>query len=143
MKAVVIDIHWYFTTRYIYYNDSNGNVVRYVEGLESYLLRFVLEHMNMTFDHVPTPEYLFGAMFSKEAYIALGNKRARYLLISFLDSTNSHYMMSVHWYVPCSVISKMEQHLSNTVCGIVVSSDHLDCDCGHFDYTFWAIKLHI
>jgi hypothetical protein len=42
-------------------------------------------------------------MFSKEAYIALGNIGTRYLFISFLDSTNSYYVMSVHWYVPCSV----------------------------------------
>jgi hypothetical protein len=25
----------------------------------------------------------------------------------------------------------------------VVSSDHIDCDCGHFDYTCWAIQLHV
>jgi len=25
----------------------------------------------------------------------------------------------------------------------VVSSDHIDCDCGHFDYTCWPIQLHI
>ena len=37
----------------------------------------------------------------------------------------------------------MEQHLQNTVCGTVVSSDHIDCVCGHFDYTCWAIQLHV
>jgi hypothetical protein len=25
----------------------------------------------------------------------------------------------------------------------VVSSDHIDCECGHFDYTFGAIQLHV
>ena len=25
----------------------------------------------------------------------------------------------------------------------MVSSDHIDCDCGHFGYTFWAIQLHV
>ena len=24
----------------------------------------------------------------------------------------------------------------------MVSSDHIDCDCDHFDYTCWAIQLH-
>jgi hypothetical protein len=35
----------------------------YIEGLEYDLLRAVLEHINMTFDHVPTPvERFVGAM---------------------------------------------------------------------------------
>jgi hypothetical protein len=25
----------------------------------------------------------------------------------------------------------------------VVSSEHIDYDCGHFDYTCWAIQLHV
>ena len=25
----------------------------------------------------------------------------------------------------------------------MVSSDHIDCDCDNFDYTCWAIKLHV
>jgi len=33
--------------------------------------------------------------------------------------------------------------LSSTFCGTVVSSDHINCDCGHFDYTCWAIQLHV
>ena len=37
----------------------------------------------------------------------------------------------------------MGQHLSNTVCVTVVSSDHIDRDCGHFDYACWAIELHV
>ena len=23
------------------------------------------------------------------------------------------------------------------------STDHIDCDCGHFDYTCWTIQLHV
>jgi hypothetical protein len=56
MKAVVRDSHWYFTTNYVYYRGSNSNIVRYVEGLEYDLLRVVLQQMNMTFVHVPSPE---------------------------------------------------------------------------------------
>ena len=37
----------------------------------------------------------------------------------------------------------MEQHLQNTVCGTVVSSDHIDCDCCHFHYTCLAIQLYV
>ena len=37
----------------------------------------------------------------------------------------------------------MEQHLQNIVCGTVVSSDHIDCDYDNFDYTCWAIQLHV
>jgi hypothetical protein len=37
----------------------------------------------------------------------------------------------------------MEQHLQNTLCGAVVSSDLIDCDCRHFHYTCWAIQLHV
>ncbi len=25
----------------------------------------------------------------------------------------------------------------------MVSSDHIDCDCGHFNYTCWAIQQHV
>ena len=37
----------------------------------------------------------------------------------------------------------MEQHLSDSVSGTVDSSDHIDCDCHYFDYTCWAIQLHV
>jgi hypothetical protein len=39
MKAYVRDDHWYLTTKYVYYNVSNGNVGMYISGLESELLR--------------------------------------------------------------------------------------------------------
>jgi hypothetical protein len=88
--------------------------VRYVEGLEYDLLLVVLEQMNMSFVHVPTPEdfelgdgalvaNLIKGMLAREIYVALGNVGTNYLMYSYIDSTNSYYMMSVRWYVPCSV----------------------------------------
>jgi hypothetical protein len=74
----------------------------YIEDLESELLRVVLEYMNMTLI-MSLHQKIYLGLFSKEAYLALGNTGTRYLLISFLDSTNSYYMMSVHWYVPYPV----------------------------------------
>jgi hypothetical protein len=114
MNAVVIDSHWYFTTKYVHYNDSSGNVVSNIEGLEYDLLMFVLKQMNMTFNHVPTPEdfedkggdletNLFMGMFRKEIHIVLGNLGTDCLSVPYFDLTNSYYMMSIRWYVPCSV----------------------------------------
>jgi hypothetical protein len=103
MKAHVRDDHWYLTTEYVYYNDSNGNVRMYIGGLESPLLWVVLKHMNMTFVHVRTPEAFFGSMFAKEVYIALGSMGTHFLVKSYLDSTNSYYEARLRWYVPCSV----------------------------------------
>jgi hypothetical protein len=103
-ESILRDNYWYFTNKYVYYNDSNGNVGMYLEGLVYNLLRVVLENMNMIFDHVPTPvERLVGAMLPKEVYRALGNMGTLDLVKSFLDSTNSYFMMSIHWYIPCSV----------------------------------------
>jgi len=39
MKAVVIDVHWVFTTKYVHNKDSIGIVGRYIKGLEYDLLR--------------------------------------------------------------------------------------------------------
>ena len=82
MKAVIRDGKWYFTTQYVernIYNDSAGNFIR---GLEYNLFKVVYKKMNMTFELVNSPEVfeersvsvkkLIGAMFEKEAYIALG-----------------------------------------------------------------------
>jgi hypothetical protein len=73
MKAVVGDGHWLFTTRYPYPND-----IQKVVGMKMDLLMIVLEQINMTFVHVPTPEWfeiergmannLTKAMFAKELY---------------------------------------------------------------------------
>ena len=56
MKAVVRDGYWKFTTNYVYYEDANGNVGKFMEGLEYDLLRFILKETNMTSVHVPTPD---------------------------------------------------------------------------------------
>jgi len=113
MKAVVRDTHWYLTTKYVYYNDPNVNVLKYVAGLEYDLLMVVLQQMNMSLVHVPTPEgfekeeglvdNLIGAMFEKEVYIALGNVGTHVLKVTVFDSCSSYYLLRVRWYVPCSV----------------------------------------
>jgi hypothetical protein len=70
--------------------------------------------MNMSFVYVPTPEgfdledgslidNLLKGMFGMEIYIASGNVGKNYLIDSIIDSINSYYMLSVRWYVPCSV----------------------------------------
>jgi hypothetical protein len=114
MKAVVRDGHWKFTAEYVNHTDSNGSVVRYIEGLEMDLLRVVLQQMNMTFLHVPTPkgfemdnesrisDFFIGTLI-KEIYIALGVVGINYWTISFFEFTNPHYILRVRWYVPCSV----------------------------------------
>ena len=56
IKAVVRDIHWYFTTSYVSYNVSNVKSGIFIEGLEYDLLKVVLQQMNMTFVRVPTPQ---------------------------------------------------------------------------------------
>jgi hypothetical protein len=114
MKAVVRNGRWDLTTNYVQYRDSNGNVVSYIRGLEFDLLKIVWQQMNMTFEHVPTPEgfekeegslltNLIEGMLGKKIYIALGDLGTHFLKDSFLDSTNTYYMMRVRWYVPCSV----------------------------------------
>jgi len=113
MKAVVRDSEWLLTTYYENYTNSNGSVVRFVQGLETDLLMIVLKQMNMTFVHVPTPEgfeieegltdNLIRAMIARDTFIALGLLGTYILAEPFLDSTNSYYIMSFRWYVPCSV----------------------------------------
>jgi hypothetical protein len=56
MKAVVRDGYSELNTQYFQSNNSNGYVRIYIDGLEMELLRIVLQKMNMTFVHVPTPE---------------------------------------------------------------------------------------
>jgi hypothetical protein len=113
MKALVENGDWNLTTNYINETDSNGNVFMKVVGLEMDLLRVVLQQMNMTFVHVPTPEEisyengnlsddLFWTMIAKEADIALGDMLLDTILYSYLDCTNTYYIFSVRWYVPCS-----------------------------------------
>jgi len=80
--------------------------------LEYDLLKVVLQHMNMKLVHDLTPEFaislekmnkLIGDMFAKEIYIILGGFGTHFLSKTFFDSTNTYFMMSFRWYVPCSV----------------------------------------
>jgi hypothetical protein len=112
MKAVVRDGNWNYTTNYVNLTDSNGRFVTDISGMEMDLLKLVLKQMNMTFIHVPTPEgfeiekglsdNLTRSMVAKESYLALGEIGTHNLMGTFLDFTNSHYMLRVRWYVPCS-----------------------------------------
>ena len=59
----------------------------------------------MTLTHVPTPQWfemwedsasnLMKALIEKEVYIALGDVGRDYLFISYFDSNNTYYTMSV------------------------------------------------
>ena len=113
MKAAVMNGHWYFTTNYVHYNDSKGNIRMYIEGLEYDLLKVIWEQLNMTFVHVHTTEdfdnmgnsvltNLVLGMYGKEINIALGGVGTQFLVQSHFDTTNTYYMMSIRWYVPCS-----------------------------------------
>jgi len=113
MKAIVRDGQEEFTTKFTNRTYSNGTVVSYIAGLEMTLFRVVLRQMNMTFVHVPTPEgfelekgevrNLISSMFQKESYIVVGSVGNFYLNHPFFSSTNSYYIMSLRWYVPCFV----------------------------------------
>ena len=112
MKAVVRVSGGICTTYYENDTDSNGNVVTGVYGFEMKLLMMVLKQMNMTFVHVTIIEdfeiekaltdNLTEAMIAKKAYISLGLLGTHIVLHPFLDFTNSHYILSFSWYVPCS-----------------------------------------
>jgi hypothetical protein len=113
MKAFVEDSGSMFTTLLFYQNDSNGNVVRHIDGLEMQLLQIILQQMNMTFVHVATVNgvemekitvtNLLRAMYSKEVYIFLGSTLKHEISLSFFDSSNTYCVISIRWYVPCSV----------------------------------------
>jgi len=99
MKAVVRNANRDFTTKYVHYNDSNGNVRTHVKSLEYDLLKIVYEQMNMTFVHVPTSEgfefqeslanNLVFAMLAKEAIIALGAVGTTYKIDPLFDYTDT------------------------------------------------------
>ena len=112
MKAVVRNRINEVTAYYSNRTDSIGRVFTEVFGSEMDLLTMVLKQMNMTLVHVPTPEgfeiekgltdNLTEAMIAKKAYISLGLLGTHIVLHPFLDFTNSHYILSFSWYVPCS-----------------------------------------
>ena len=58
MKAFVRDARWEFTTKYVQYNDTEGNARTYISGLVFDFLMVVLQQMNMIFSHAPSPNVL-------------------------------------------------------------------------------------
>jgi len=58
MKVLIVDSQLPFASMYINVTNSNGTVVTSLAGSEMALLSLVLQQMNMTFIHVPTPEVL-------------------------------------------------------------------------------------
>jgi len=113
MKALVFDTKWDFKTNYVNHTYDNGTVVSNMVGLEIELLKVVLHRMNMTYVSVPIPEdfekeknyanNLISSIFVKDYYIIVGNVGNYFLSNPFFSSTNTYYIMTVRWYVPCSV----------------------------------------
>ena len=99
MKALVFDGQWFFTTKYENLLYSNGTVVTHITGLEIELLKFVMQQMNLTYVHIPTPDnfetekhlvnYLIRATFIKEYYIIVGRVGNFLLLNPIFSSTNT------------------------------------------------------
>jgi len=56
MKAVVRESGWFDTNTYDTYLDSNKSNTTEVIDMEMDLMKLVLDQMNMTFVHVPTPK---------------------------------------------------------------------------------------
>jgi len=112
MKALVFDNQIPFSTMYKYVTYSNGAVVTYIEGLEAMLLRIVLQQMNMTFIHVPTPDGfkrkgnsfkdLVKFLFLREFDIIVGTYLFIFLNEEILSFTNSYDILTISLYVPCS-----------------------------------------
>jgi len=114
MKAIFRDRGWNLISNYINQSDSCWNVAVKIVGMEMNLLSLVLQQMNMTFVYVPTTESinnyngnwsddLFWALIAKEADIALCDLQLDINLNSYFDCTNTYYIFSVRWYVPCFV----------------------------------------
>jgi hypothetical protein len=113
IKALVSDSNWDFGTKYVNHVYSNGTVVSYIVGLDIEFLRVVLHKMNMTYVLVPIPEdfeteknlamHIIDSLFVKDYYIIVSNVGNYLLSNPFLSSTNSYYIMTISWYVPCSV----------------------------------------
>ena len=82
--------------------------MHFIEDLEIGLLSVVLKQMNMTFEFVlesekVAGEYIMRSVFLKYYYIIVGNVGNYLLLNPFYSSTNTYYIMTHSWYVPCSV----------------------------------------
>jgi len=75
MKAVVRNGNSILTTNCVYYKYPNGSNGRYISGLEWDLLKVVYDLMNMTIDHVPTPQkFELGKGWSGNLIMALVQK---------------------------------------------------------------------
>jgi hypothetical protein len=95
-KAVVRDDHWYFTKNYLNKTCFNCNADSDILGLENDLLKVVLQQMNMTFKHVPSPvgfemtDNLIRGMLTKKTDRALGGLGTNVLSVSYFDSTKPY-----------------------------------------------------
>ena len=109
MKILVKDGKWGFTTLYKLFNDSKGNIRYGLLVVETNLLAVLPQQLNMSLEIVlslkpfDNLERMIGGMVSKEIYIALGAMGTDYFNVSYLDNTIIYTMMSISWYVPCSV----------------------------------------
>ena len=111
MKSFVKNGKYNFTTNYVQHNSSNGRFWEHIEALEYDLLK-VFAKMNMELVHDLTPDVeinvetmvkLTRDMFAKQIHVALSALQTDMMSQPFFDSTNCYYVMSVRWYVPCSV----------------------------------------
>jgi len=108
LKAIIRDKKSIFATKYVKHTYSNGSVVWYIEGFEYELLRIVLHQMNMTLDHVLTPERgwqdkLFYSFFENDPFIAVGDFGKTFPANLNVDFTSSYFFARIRWYVPCSI----------------------------------------
>ena len=113
MKAFVKNGQCYFTTTFVKYTYSNGTDAIYITDFEYDLVMVVLEQMNMSFKHIISQEdsqmvrisarNLINALVRKEIDIIFGGLEKFNFLETQFDYTNTYNMLSVRWYVPCSV----------------------------------------
>ena len=109
MNILVRDGKWAFSTIFVPRKDSKGNIGYALQGVETNLLMVLPQHLNMCLNVVYKVKgseilnKLLGGMISKEIYLGLGSFGTDYLDVSYLDNKNIYTMMSISWYVPCSV----------------------------------------
>ena len=110
MKTVVREVRPFVEMFYMNGKVYNGSDIG---EWEVALLRIIVQHMNMTFAHVPTPKDfaiepglvndLFTAMTAKEIYIVLGGVKRSIMVYTTFELTNSYHTTHFRWYVPCSI----------------------------------------
>ena len=75
LKADVTKGNSTLTKNYVHYKYPNGSNGRYISGLEWDLLKVVNDQMNMTIDHVPTPQkFELGKCLTSNLILALVHK---------------------------------------------------------------------